>query len=205
MEDLRLFYPATRRNREPILKVLQEQLPPSGSVLELASGSGEHITFFAQALSGLRFLPSDPDVRSRQSIDAWRQHLGCANVDAARALDAHNHPWLEAPVDAILCINMIHITPWEATVALMEGASAALRPGGLLFTYGPYKLEGVHTASSNERFEREFLWPRDPRNGIRDIGTLKGLAEPLGLQLAAQIPMPANNFSLIWRRREAEG
>src|SRR5262245_45503911 len=137
--DARLYAPATTRNRGPILDVLRPHLPAQGLVLEVATGSGEHIVHFAQALPDLTFQPSDPDFRHRASTDAWTAALGLSNVRLALALDASAEAWPVAAADAVLCSNMIHIAPWAAAVGLIRGAARVLPPGGVLFLYGPYK------------------------------------------------------------------
>jgi len=198
--DARLFAPSAARNREPILAMLKAHLPPRGLVLEVASGSGEHIVHFAQAFPGLDFQPSDADRQARVSIDAWRDEAGLQNVRPAIAVDAAAGSWPISAADAVLCINMIHIAPWEAAVALLAGAGRILPPRGLLYTYGPYRFNGV-TAPSNEEFERS-LQARDPRWGVRDIRQLTVAATSAGLALEHVVGMPANNHSLIFRRRQ---
>lgn len=193
----RLAFPATQRNREPILAVLREWLPARGRVLEVASGSGEHITWFAQALPDIFWQPTDLEVAHLASVDAWVAHLGLSNVAPARRLDVTVDRWPDGPWDAVYCANMIHIAPWEATVALMRGAAAAVRPGGLLLTYGPYRVDGAHTAASNAAFDAS-LTARDPRWGVRDLGEVAAVAE--GFVLERRVEMPANNFTLVWRR-----
>lgn len=188
--------PAAQRNREPIREVLARVLPPAGTVLEIASGSGEHALWFAQAFPALHWQPSDPDPAARASIAAWRTEAGLPNLAAPLALDVCE-PWPLDRADAILCINMIHISPWEATLALFAGAAKLLAPGALLFTYGPYQFDGV-IVSSNEAFDQQ-LRARDPRWGVRDVTALKAAA--VDFDLAETVAMPANNHSLIFRRR----
>ncbi len=194
----RLEFPATRRNREPILAVLRELLPVAGRVLEVASGSGEHLTFFAASLPDLHWQPTDPDPAHLASADAWTAHLGLANVAPAVGLDVTADAWPEGPFDAVYCANMIHIAPWEATIGLFRGAASVLRPGGLLLTYGPYRVGGAHTSPSNADFDAS-LKARDPRWGVRDVAQVAAVAP--GFVLERQIPMPANNYTLVWRRR----
>src|SRR6185312_14575001 len=152
--DARQYAPSAARNREPIWNVLQPQLPTRGLVLEIASGSGEHTVHFAQ-LAGpqIVFQPSDPDAQARASIDGWTAASGLTNVRPALALDAAAHAWPINHADVVVCINMIHISPWASAVGLVNGASRVLPPGGLLFLYGPYKRRGQHTAPSNEAFD----------------------------------------------------
>jgi SAM-dependent methyltransferase len=191
--------PATARNRQPILDVLRPRLPAQGIVLEIASGSGEHIVHFAEALPGLVFQPSDPSDDARASIDDWVLTQGLGNVRAALALDAAGDVWPIDRADAVLCCNMIHIAPWEAAVGLIAGAAHVLPPGGTLYLYGPYRREGRHTAPSNEAFDRD-LRQRDPAWGVRDLEAVASLAEDRGFGPPEVIDMPANNLSLIFKR-----
>ena len=165
-EDLRRHAPATVRNREAILAVLKRHLPSQGKVLEIASGSGEHILHFARASSpGLVFQPSDPDPAARASIDAWVASTEAVNVRPALEIDATGRTWPVTSADAVLCINMVHIAPWSATEGLVRGASAILPEGGMLYLYGPYRFEGRHTAPSNEAFDAD-LRLRNPEWGV---------------------------------------
>jgi Protein of unknown function (DUF938) len=199
-DDPRRYAPATTRNRDPILAVLRRHLPQRGLVLEIAGGSGEHITHFAAAFpDGLVFQPSDPDERARASIDAWVASLGLKNVRPAIALDASSKGWPISRADAVLCINMIHIAPWSATIGLIIGASKALRDGGMLYLYGPYKRNGEHTAPSNAAFDGD-LRGRNPDWAVRDLETLTELAVANGFMPPIVEQMPANNLSLIFRR-----
>lgn len=198
--DDRRFAPAAARNRDVILGVLGPLLPPRASVLEIASGSGEHICHFAAAHPELTFQPSDPDPDSRSSIDAWARHLGLGNVAPAIALDATQAFTLPVPkVDVIICINMIHISPWAATEGLMAGAGRLLPSGGLLYLYGPYLEADVETAPSNLAFDQS-LKDRNPAWGLRHLDDVVALAARHGLTLAERIAMPANNLSLIFRK-----
>ncbi|HEY8610881.1 MAG TPA: DUF938 domain-containing protein, partial [Roseomonas sp.] len=172
LDDARRYAPAAARNRDPILAALREVLPGQGLVLELASGSGEHAIHFAAALPHLTFQPSDPDPASRASIDAWAAGLG--NVRPALALDAAED-WPIAGVDAVLCINMIHIAPWAATLGLLRGAAARLASGAPLLLYGPYRRSGRHTAPSNAAFD-EDLRGRNPAWGVRDLEVVAAAA-----------------------------
>ena len=207
MTDFRRYAPATERNRDPILAVLRRVLPATGTVLEIASGTGEHCAWFAQHLPALRFQPSDPDAASCASIAAWTGDL--TNVEAPIALDVRGHDWaVPAPVTcelaAILCINMIHISPWAATVGLIRGAALMLPAGSPLFLYGPYKRNGVHIAPSNDAFDLD-LRARNPEWGVRDLETVVAAATEVGFALAEVIDMPANNFSIVFRRWSANG
>jgi hypothetical protein len=191
--------PAAARNRQPILDVLRPRLPAQGLVLEIASGSGEHIVHFAEALPDLVFQPSDPGGDARASIDDWVQTLALGNVRPALALDAAGNVWPIERADAVLCCNMIHIAPWEAAVGLIAGAAHVLPAGGTLFLYGPYRRNGRHTAPSNEAFDRD-LRQRDPAWGVRDLEAVASLAEDRGFGLPEIIDMPANNLSLVFKR-----
>jgi SAM-dependent methyltransferase len=200
--DPRRFAPATMRNREPILKALKQHLPHQGLVLEVASGSGEHITHFAAALAGddghLQFQPSDPDATARASIDAWVRELGLSNIRPAIALDAAAEPWPLTNADAVLCINMIHISPWPATVGLLRSAARIVPPGGLLYLYGPYR-RGGQMVPSNQAFD-ESLRAQNPAWGIRDLEAVGALAADHGFAAPVIQEMPANNLSVMFRR-----
>lgn len=188
--------PSTARNREPILDVLRRVLPSHGRVLELASGTGEHAVFFAEGMPGLSWQPSDPSAEARASISAYAE--GVANVAPPLDIDVSAATWAVAgPFDALVCINMIHISPWEATLGLMAGAGRLLREGGVLFTYGAYKRGGAHTAPSNEAFDA-WLKERDPRFGVRDLEAVEAAALAQELQLRERVEMPANNLALVF-------
>lgn len=201
----RLFSPSAARNREPIAQVLHEALPAAGGhALEIASGTGEHITCFARALPAWRWLPSELDPASRRSIAAWTLTEGLSNVAPPLAIDASAATWgveEQAPFDVLLSLNMIHIAPWSAAQGLFAGAGRLLRPGGLLFLYGPFQENGQHTAPSNEDFDRS-LKSRNPGWGVRDIADLQELARGNGLSLQRRFAMPANNQSLVFARTE---
>jgi SAM-dependent methyltransferase len=191
--------PAAVRNRQPILEVLQRYLPKQGLVLELASGTGQHVVHFAQALPSLTFQPSDPDGSARASIDDWARTLGLSNVRPALPLDASAGAWPVAKADAILCINMIHISPWEATAGLIEGAARTLSTGGVLYLYGPYRRAGHPTAPSNEDFDND-LRSRNPAWGLRALEDVAALAARHNFAAPGIVEMPANNLSVIFRR-----
>jgi len=199
MTDHRQQAPAAARNRDPILAVLRGVLPRTGTVLEVASGSGEHVLHFARALPGLVFQPSDPNPEARRSIAAWAAESGLANLRPPLALDAAAPPWPLTAADAVLCINMIHISPWAATEGLLRGAAAILPPGGPLYLYGPYRRAGVATAPSNEAFDRD-LRGRDPAWGLRALENVAILAATAGFSAPAVTEMPANNLSVVFRR-----
>jgi SAM-dependent methyltransferase len=198
--DGRLFSPSAERNKEPILKVLERVLPETGSVLEIASGTGEHVVHFAQALAGLNWQPSDPDEGCRRSISAWMAMVDLSNIRQPLELDVCRLPWPVPAVDAIVCINLIHIAPWAATTALVAGVNSTLREGGLLYLYGPYSLHGRHTAQSNEAFDAA-LRAENPAWGVRDLDDVARVAQEEGLDLAETIEMPANNLSVLFRKR----
>jgi hypothetical protein len=205
IDDLRRYAPATVRNRDPILGVLRRNLPRCGVILEIASGSGEHITYFAQASgTDLVLQPSDPDLAARNSIDAWCGQLGLVNVRPAIALDASAPDWPIERADAVLCINMIHISPWSATVGLMRGAARILPRDGWLYLYGPFRRDGRHTAPSNEQFD-EGLRQQNPEWAVRDIEQVIELAAANGFDAPAIEAMPANNLSLMFRRDGGAG
>ncbi|WP_434116141.1 DUF938 domain-containing protein [Paraburkholderia caffeinilytica] len=202
---LRQRSPSAERNREPILAVLRDVLPATGRVLEIASGTGQHAICFAGAMPGLDWQPSDPDADARVSIAAWIAHEGLANVRAPLALDVHQADWgVQTPdkpdtLDAVVCINMIHISPWSATLALFAGASRHLADGGVLYLYGPYKRGGAHTSPSNDAFDQQ-LRSRDPAWGVRDMEAVVALGASVGFVCNEPIAMPANNFSLVFRK-----
>ena len=191
--------PATERNRDPILDVMRREFPARGLVLEIASGTGQHAMHFARALPELTWQPTDLDADNRASIEAWRVE-GPKNVRPALALDATSDAWPVERADVVVCINMIHIAPWAACVGLMRGAARVLAPGGLLFMYGPYRRGGEHTAPSNASFDAG-LHERDPAWGVRNLEDVIDEARAAGLEHAETVPMPANNLSVLYRRR----
>lgn len=194
-----MFAPATQRNRNSIFAVLREVLPREGRVLEIASGSGEHVVHFAKALPALTFQPTDPDPRAVASIAAWSKHAALPNIEPALPFDASQPDWPFRDLAGILCINMIHIAPWAATEGLMRGTAACLRHGAPLYLYGPYRQRGVPTADSNEAFDAD-LRARNPAWGLRDLDEVAALAEANGFSSPQITPMPANNVSLVFRR-----
>lgn len=197
-----LTSPSVARNRGPILEILHRVLPKSGVVLEIASGTGEHAVYFAAALPHLRWQPTDRDERALKSIATHRTISGLPNLLAPLALDAADSEWSVLHADAIVAINMVHISPWRATQGLMAGAGRVLPPGGVLYLYGAYRENGAHTAPSNERFDQD-LRRRDPEWGVRDLEEVSDLADRHGLMLAERIAMPANNLSLVFRREQS--
>ncbi len=197
--DARETAPSPERNKQPILEVLSRVLPRRGLVLEIGSGTGQHVAHFAKALPHLTFQPSEMDVERHASIAAWVGAGRLSNVKPPLAIDVTKRPWPVPAADAIVCINVIHISPWEATLALMAGAGILLPAGGVLVTYGPYMRGGAHTSQSNEAFDAS-LRARNPAWGVRDIDKVTEVAGTEGLALEAVIPMPANNFTLVWRK-----
>lgn len=194
-----LSSPATARNKDLILEVLREHLPTTGLVLEIASGAGEHALHMATHLPGLTWQPTDPDPQALASIAAWREQ-GPPNLRPPLELDAANpDSWLVSRADAVVCINMIHISPWAATQGLFAGAARLLPAHGVLVTYGPYLEDEVDTAPSNLAFDAS-LKSRNPAWGIRRREDIEGLAASHGLALRARIAMSANNLSLVFRR-----
>lgn len=201
MADARRFSPSTARNREPILDVLRAAFPgpPPARALEIACGSGEHGLFLAERLGVERWQPSDPDPDGRASVDAHAAHAGERRLLPAIDLDV-TKAWPDEDFDLVLCINMIHISPWACTEGLMRGASRVLaKRKGVLYTYGPYRRNGSHTAPSNEAFDQS-LRARDPSWGVRDLEAVVAEAAKNELFLRSVTPMPANNFSLVFDR-----
>jgi SAM-dependent methyltransferase len=194
-----LTSPSVARNRDPILAVLRRVLPLAGTVLEIASGTGEHAVHFAAALPHLKWQPSDQDEQALRSIAAHRAISGLPNLLAPLSLDAAAPEWPVAQADAVVAINMVHISPWRVTQGLMAGVGWVLPPGGVLYLYGAYKENGIHTAPSNDTFDAD-LRSRNPEWGIRDLEAVADLAGGHGLTLVERIPMPANNLSLVFRR-----
>jgi SAM-dependent methyltransferase len=191
--------PSAERNKGPILEVLRRALPSRGTVLEIGSGTGQHVAHFAQAFPALAFQPSEMDVSRHPSILAWVRDEGLDNVKPPIAFDVAVLPWPVRVADAVICINVIHISPWEATLALMKGSAGLLPSGGVLVTYGPYRRGGAHTAPSNVAFDAD-LKSRDPRWGVRDMEKVAEAAARESLVLEQIAPMPADNFTLVFRR-----
>lgn len=209
--DARQYAAATERNREPILEVLQQVLPPTGTVLEVSSGTGEHAVFFAPRLYPRKWIPSDPNLVARASITAWQEYCPAENLHPAIALDARDPIWLVEqseplpgidlkcdPIVAIVNINMIHIAPVSACLGLMAGAKRILPVGGILYLYGPFKRGGRHTASSNAAFD-ESLRSQNPEWGIRDLDEVVAFAQAENLSFVKTVAMPANNLSVIFQ------
>ncbi len=197
--DDRRDAPAVARNRDPILSVLRRVLPDRGLVLEIASGTGQHVVHFARALTDLDWQPSEPGAEGRRSIAAWTAAEGLANVRAPLDIDVIGGAWPVTEADAVVCINMIHIAPWAATPALMQGAGRLLPAGGPLVLYGPFRRDGRNTAPSNDAFDAD-LNARDPAWGIRDLADVAAEAEAAGLRLDEIVEMPANNLTVVFRK-----
>ncbi|MFG1479446.1 DUF938 domain-containing protein [Xanthobacter sp. V4C-4] len=198
--DARLSAPAVVRNREPIFAILNPLLGPAARVLEVASGSGEHAIHMARRRPDVIWQPSDSSAEARASIAAWIAAEGLANVRPPLALDAAAANWPVGPVDAMVCINMLHISPWAATEGLMRGAGRLLPGGGVLYVYGAFRRIGAPMTPGNAAFDAD-LRRRDPLWGLRMLEDVEACAIHAGLDLAEVVSMPANNLSLVFRRR----
>lgn len=198
--------PATARNRDYILEALKKALPESGTILEAASGTGEHAVYMAPQLPGRLWLPTDVDAGRLESIAAWAKAEPSPNLLPPMTLDVCSERWPveettpEMPVTAILAINLIHIAPWKVCLGLMAGAGRILPKGGVLYLYGPYKIDGQHTAPSNEAFDTK-LRREDPAWGVRNLNDVEAAAGNAGLVLDEVMDMPANNLSVIFTKR----
>ncbi|NES23542.1 MAG: DUF938 domain-containing protein [Symploca sp. SIO3E6] len=215
-DDARQYAPATERNREPILEVLQQVLPNNCTVLEVASGTGEHGVFFAPRLGNRKWLPSEPNPLLLASIEAWRIHQPAENLYPPLELDVYDSvwpvetkvspKWLQGldfdtfPLAAVVNINMIHIAPWLACLGLIAGTSRILPSGGILYLYGPFKLDGKHTTPSNAAFDTT-LRSKNPKWGVRDLNDVVEAARARGLSLLGTYQMPANNLSVVFQRQ----
>ena len=197
--DPRLSSPAVFRNRGPIFDILRDVLPTRGLMLEVASGSGEHVAYLAERLPALDWQPSDPSPAARASIAAWTAADGLTNVRPPLDLDASALPWPVSAADGILAINMVHISPWAATQGLLHEAARLLPPGGLLYLYGPFIQAGIPLAPSNAAFDAD-LRDRNVAWGLRDLAAVAAAAAESGLKIEAVVPMPANNLSVIVRQ-----
>lgn len=206
--DGRQYAPATERNRDAILQVLQRVLPPSGTVLEVGSGTGEHAIFFTSWLYPRKWLPSDPNPLARDSIAAWQAYSPVENLYPPLDLDVHSKVWpIEVDgqlksydISAIVSINMIHIAPWSACLGLIAGASRILPKGGILYLYGPFKQGGQHTAPSNAAFD-EMLQSQNPEWGVRNLDDVIAVAKEKKLRCREIVQMPANNLSVVFQRK----
>ena len=197
--EARRHAPATLRNRQVIAQVLRDILPESGMVLEIASGSGEHVVHFAAAFPHLQWQPSDCEPAALHSIAAWTAETGTANVLPPVLIDVEQEAWPVRHADAILCINMVHISPWSATLALLRHTAALLPAGAPLYLYGPFVRHDVMTAESNMAFDAS-LKARNPAWGLRDVADVDAAAAECGIVRTGLIEMPANNLSLVYRR-----
>jgi hypothetical protein len=195
--DVKRHAPATERNRDVIAETLARVLPAEGLVLEVASGTGEHAVHFARCFPGLIWQPSDPDPIAIASINAWRADTKLVNVRPAMQLDA-SADWPISHADAVICINMTHISPWAATLGLLRNAARVMPPSAVLFIYGPYNQHGVPLADSNAAFDMS-LRQQNPEWGLRYVDDIVEEADKIGLRLDQVIAMPANNLSLIFR------
>jgi hypothetical protein len=192
--------PSTARNRDVILAAVGPHLPQGARVLEIASGAGEHAVHFARARPDLRWQPTDPGEEARASIAAWRAHAALPNLAAPLNLDAAEpSTWPSDPADAVVCINMIHISPWASAQGLFAGAGGLLQPGGKLILYGPFLEADVATAPSNLDFDRS-LKTRNPAWGLRELAAVDALAKAHGLHRVERIAMPANNLTVVFRK-----
>ncbi|MGB0630315.1 MAG: DUF938 domain-containing protein [Alphaproteobacteria bacterium] len=192
-------FPATARNREAIADVLAGILPETGTVLEIGSGSGEHAVYFSDKFPHLTWQPSDPDPLNVDSIQAWSETAARSNLRPPLSINASD---VILPLDAaaaVMCVNVIHISPWDATEGLMRNAARLLPPGGPLYLYGPYRIGGAHTAPSNEAFDRS-LRDQNETWGVRDLEDVVAEAEKNGLSFVDRVEMPANNQSVIFRQ-----
>ncbi|MEZ5582617.1 MAG: DUF938 domain-containing protein [Candidatus Competibacteraceae bacterium] len=203
--------PAAEQNKGPILEVLENRLPSTGTVLEIASGTGQHVVYFAQAFPQLTWQPSEPEAEWREAIRYRVAGANLHNVNPPLELDVLNQPWPITQADVMLCINMIHIAPWEATLGLLQGAGQVLVHGGMMILYGPFSRYGRHTAPSNAAFDAD-LRRRNPAWGVRDLEEVARVARREGLELAEVVEMPVNNLSVVlvnrivrhrqWRRHD---
>lgn len=192
--------PSADRNTGPILEVLKAHMPARGRVLEIASGVGQHAAAIARALPDLDWTPSDPSPEAREGIETWRTSSGLENLQPPQAVDATDPAtWPKGPFHAVVCINMVHISPWPATQGLMRGAAGVLVPGGLLYLYGPYLEADAPPAPSNAAFDQN-LKARNPEWGLRALEDVSKLARDHGLRLTLRVEMPANNLSLLFRK-----
>ncbi len=194
-------HPSFKRNRDPILEVLRDCLPPTARILEIASGSGQHAIYFQAALAATTWQPSDPDPNCRESILAWAKRKD-SKILPPLSIDVQAESWGISEgeeYDAIVCINMIHITPFSCVEGLLKNASRMLAKNNLLFLYGPFKRSGEHISESNQRFD-EDLRRRDSEWGIRDVEIIISRADREGLALTEVIEMPQHNLSVIFKR-----
>ena len=200
LADGKWFIDAAERNKGPIIDVLARVLPSKGVVLEIGSGTGQHIIHFARAFPGLTWQPSDPDAEFRESIALRVRDEQLPNVNPPIDLDVSSLPWPLPAADALVAINLVHVAPWSATTGLFEGAKALLPAQHVLLLYGGFRRHGGYTSESNVKFDSD-LHTQDPEWGLRDLEAVSDVADRAGFTLAEVVDMPANNFSLVFRRR----
>jgi SAM-dependent methyltransferase len=202
LATMKQTWPAPERNKQPILDVLARVLPASATVLEIASGSGQHAAFFAARQPGWLWQPSDFDPENLASIRAWVSEAQLPNLRAPIRIDVLERDWAlgDLAPTALVCANMIHIAPWPCSLGLIDGAARYLPPGGRFALYGPFMLGGRHTSESNAEFDAG-LKARDPEWGVRDAGEVTNLCEKAGFRLLERVAMPANNQTLVFERR----
>jgi hypothetical protein len=196
LPDGRIVSPSAERNKRPIAELLMRVLPEQGDVLEVSSGTGQHVLHFAQAMPHICFQPTEPDADNLKSIASWLASASLPNVNAPIRLDVHDEIWPVGKVAAVVCLNMIHIAPQSTTEALLRGAARVMDSGGILFLYGPYRRQGRHTSAGNEAFD-ELLRARNPEWGVRNLEDVALLAASEGLELQKVHDMPANNLAII--------
>ncbi len=206
LPDARQHAPATARNRAPLTGVLASWLPTTGAVLEVASGTGEHVVHWAEVFADLTWQPSDTGATALASIEAWRAHAAAANLRPPLAFDVTGD-WRAAvpgPWAAIVAVNLLHISPWTTGLALLDGAARTLTENGRLIVYGPFAEDGVIAPESNVAFDAT-LRAQDPAWGLRDVRDVAAAAAARGLRLTAEIAMPANNRVLVLQRAPRDG
>lgn len=199
----RLVSPSAERNKEPVAQILAQVLPRQGVVLEVSSGTGQHVVYFARAMPYLTWQPSERDAVSLLSIARWVEGEGVPNVREAVHLDVTERPWPISCAAAVVCMNMIHIAPWSAGEALLHGAAEVLDPGGTLVLYGPFRRRGQHTSESNEAFDRH-LRTRNAEWGVRNLDDVAMFAQACGFGAPEVYEMPANNLSVVFRLRDGD-
>jgi Protein of unknown function (DUF938) len=200
LADGRIVSPSAERNKRPIAEILRRVLPAQGEVLEVSSGTGQHVLHFAQALPHIRWRPTERDPGALKSIASWLGQPPPPNVNAPLRLDVHDESWPVRDVAGVVCINMIHIAPPSAAEALMRGAGKVIASGGIMFLYGPYRRQGQHTSPSNKAFDVQ-LRARNPEWGVRNLENVARLASAMGLELEQVHDMPANNLAVVFRKR----
>ena len=200
LTDGRIVSPSAERNKGPITEILRRVLPGQGDVLEVSSGSGQHVLHFAQAMPDIRWQPTEQDADCLRSIAGWLAQTTPPNVNAPIYLDVHDEIWPVHEVAAVVCLNMIHIAPPSATEALLRGAGNVIARGGILFLYGPFRQKGRHASASNEAFDA-LLKAENPEWGVRNVEDVAHLAARVGLDLEQTHDMPSNNLAVIFRKR----